>query len=95
MIVPRNDWLGERVADGALDPVPDVACHRWFDLSIVATGEVALCCMDSEAKFPKGDVNTEHALAIYNRPALRELRMNLISRRKAGSPCDRCTYLAR
>lgn len=90
---PRNDWIGEVVTDGALSEVPDAPCHRWFDLSITATGRVAMCCMDGEAQYPKGDVNTENALEIYNRPWLRELRSTLVSRRKAGSPCERCTYL--
>jgi hypothetical protein len=92
-VIPRNDWIGEVVTEGALTEVPDAPCHRWFDLSITATGRVAMCCMDGEAQYPKGDVNTENALAVYNRPWLRELRSTLVSRRKAGSPCERCTYL--
>ena len=94
VIVPRNDWLGEVVTEGTRDEVPDVPCHRWFDLSITATGVVAMCCMDGEAKYPKGDVNAQHALEIYNHPRLRELRRSLISRRGAASPCSRCTYLS-
>ena len=94
MILPRNDWIGEVVTEGALAQVPDAPCHRWFDLSITATGIVAMCCMDGEARYPTGDVNTEHALAIYNRPGLRELRRSLVSRRESGAPCNRCTYLS-
>jgi hypothetical protein len=93
MILPRNDWIGEVVTEGANAQVPDAPCHRWFDLSITATGVVAMCCMDGEAQYPKGDVNTQHALEIYNQPWLRELRSKLVSRRAAGSPCNRCTYL--
>ncbi|MGH8706180.1 MAG: radical SAM/SPASM domain-containing protein [Burkholderiales bacterium] len=90
---PRNDWLGEIPGGGAYPDVPDAPCHRWFDLSVTATGKVAMCCMDGEAKYPKGDVNTEHALEIYNRPHLLELRRSLISRRAAMAPCNGCTYL--
>lgn len=93
MIALRNDWIGE--VPGALaGSVPDVPCHRWFDLSVTATGKVALCCMDGDARYPKGDVRDEHALAIYNRPHLLELRTRLVSRREAGDPCRRCTYLS-
>jgi len=90
---PRNDWLGE-MPDGAVYPVvPDAPCHRWFDLSITATGKVAMCCMDGEARYPKGDVNTQHVLDIYNQPHLLALRESLISRRVAPAPCSGCTYL--
>lgn len=94
LIAPRNDWLGEVVTEGSLSQVPDAPCHRWFDLSITATGVVAMCCMDGEAQYPKGDVSHENALDVYNLPRLRELRQSLISRHAAGSPCSRCTYLS-
>ncbi|HWA36231.1 MAG TPA: SPASM domain-containing protein, partial [Burkholderiales bacterium] len=93
LVAPRNDWIGD-VPGAQATAVPDAPCHRWFDLSITATGVVALCCMDGEAKYPKGDVRHEHALDIYNRPHLLERRANLVSRRAAGDPCSRCTYLS-
>jgi hypothetical protein len=93
-INPRNDWIGEVVTEGALTEVPDAPCHRWFDLSITATGVVAMCCMDGEARYPKGDVNTQNALEIYNQPWLRELRSKLVSRLNVRAPCSGCTYLS-
>ena len=90
----RNDWIGQVDTDTAMTAVPDVPCHRWFDMSITATGKVAMCCMDGEAKYPKGDVNTNHVLEIYNQPRLRRLREQLVSRRQVGEPCNRCTYLS-
>jgi hypothetical protein len=92
-IIPRNDWLGQVATGSAVPEVPAVPCHRWFDLSITATGTVAMCCMDGEAKYPKGDARTTNVLEIYNQPHLRRLRSELISRRAAGDPCNRCTYL--
>lgn len=93
-IVPRNDWIGQVATATAILEVPDAPCHRWFDMSITATGKVAMCCMDGEARYPKGDVNNSHVLEIYNQPHLRRLREQLISRRAAGDPCNRCTYLS-
>jgi hypothetical protein len=93
MIAPRNDWIGEVVTTGSNTRVPDAPCHRWFDLSIVATGEVALCCMDGEARYSKGNVARQHVLEIYNQPHLRRLRETLPSRLAAADPCRRCTYL--
>lgn len=92
VIAPRNDWIGEVPAEGPAPGVPDAPCHRWFDLSITATGLVAMCCMDGEAQYPKGNAGSEHVLAIYNRPHLLELRRRLVSRREAAEPCRRCTY---
>jgi len=93
-IAPRNDWLGQVASGTAIPEVPDVPCHRWFDMSITATGKVAMCCMDGEVRYPKGDVTTTHVLDIYNQPHLRRFREQLISRRNAGDPCSRCTYLS-
>jgi Radical SAM superfamily/Iron-sulfur cluster-binding domain len=93
-IAPRNDWLGQVATGTSIPEVPDVPCHRWFDMSITATGKVAMCCMDGEARYPKGDVTTTHVLDIYNQPHLRRFRKQLISRRSAGDPCSRCTYLS-
>jgi MoaA/NifB/PqqE/SkfB family radical SAM enzyme len=94
VVVPRNDWIGEVAGPGTASAVPDAPCHRWFDLSITATGRVAMCCMDGEAKYPKGDVRTQHVLEIYNQPYLLELRTRLVSRRAAQAPCNRCTYVS-
>jgi len=94
VVFPRNDWIGEIAGAGTASAVPDAPCHRWFDLSITSTGRVAMCCMDGEAKYPKGDVNTRHVLEIYNQPFLRELRSRLVSRREAAAPCNGCTYVS-
>jgi hypothetical protein len=93
-IAHHNDWIGEMASPQALASVPDVPCHRWFDLSVTATGTVAMCCMDGQAKYPKGDARTQHLLEIYNQPHLLRFRRELISRRAAGGPCDRCTYMS-
>lgn len=93
-IIPRNDWLGEVVPEDGANDVPDVSCHRWFDMSITVTGKVAMCCMDGSVRYPKGDVTKAHVLDIYNQPHLRRLREQLVSRREAGDPCNRCTYLS-
>lgn len=94
VVTRRNDWIGDVPGEASAGGVPDAPCHRWFDLSITSTGKVAMCCMDGDAKYPKGDVNERHALEIYNQPHLRHLRETLASRREVGDPCNRCTYLS-
>ena len=86
----RGNWLGQ-VQTKTLD-IPDVGCTRWFDISITATGVVAHCCMDGEAKFPIGNVCLQSVLEIYNSPCYRSLRESTVSR-LAVAPCNSCSFL--
>jgi hypothetical protein len=88
-LIKRDSWLGEIPAPQVT--VPDAPCSRWFELSIMATGKVALCCMDSTGEFAIGDVTGETMLEVYNRPHWRERRERSLSR-LAVHPCATCTY---
>lgn len=85
----RGSWIG-RVETSA--PIPNVGCARWFEMSIMANGIVAHCCMDGNGDFPIGDVKTQHVLEIYNQPHYRSLRESTVSRLDA-KPCDQCSFL--
>lgn len=89
-VFQRGGWLGQ--VDTGIGAVPEVGCMRWFELSITATGAVAHCCMDGQAKWPIGDVRRQHVLDIYNNPAYRRLREQT-QRRQDASPCNTCTFL--
>ncbi|MBI3128597.1 MAG: radical SAM/SPASM domain-containing protein [Candidatus Tectomicrobia bacterium] len=89
-VFPRGGWLGQ--VDLLLGPVPAVACHRWFELSITSSGVVAHCCMDGQAKWPIGDVSRQHVLEVYNSPEYRRLREQMTTRLDAD-PCRTCTFL--
>lgn len=88
-LIKRDAWLGqiEKHETG----VPDTPCARWLELSITATGKVSLCCMDSEARFPIGDLNTQSISEVYNAPHWRKRREMALSR-KAVHPCATCSY---
>lgn len=88
-IIKRDGWLGY-VPPGSKF-VPDQPCQRWFELSIMATGKVALCCMDGTGEFAIGDVNKSSLLDVYNAAHWRNRRVATISR-KNFEPCKRCTY---
>ncbi|MBI5921849.1 MAG: radical SAM protein [Betaproteobacteria bacterium] len=92
-LIWTNDWLGDRRVPRADSCVPNIPCPRWFDLSITATGEVAYCCMDGDAKYVKGNVNSQNAIDIYNQPELSWRRKTGMTRQDAGLPCNRCNYL--
>jgi len=85
----KSAWID--FTDAQATEVPDTACSRWWELSITATGKVAMCCMDGEAKYAIGDVTQQTLLEVYNSPHWRAKR-DLASRKAADDPCNRCTY---
>ena len=89
LLVGRSDWAGQ-VATGMKKRVPPLGCSRWYEVSIMASGKVALCCMDGEGKHVIGDVNHQSVLEIYNSPGYRKLRQYTFSRLAAAAPCDTC-----
>lgn len=89
-MLKRDAWIDFTNSD--ITEVPATPCSRWWELNITATGKAALCCMDGEARYGFGDVNTQTLLEIYGHPKLREWRENMLSRKLAGTPCSGCTY---
>lgn len=89
-VFQRGGWIGQ--VDTPIGRVPNVGCSRWFEVSITATGIVAHCCMDGQAKWPIGDVTQQSVLQIYNSPTYRKLRERTTSRLTVA-PCNRCTFL--
>lgn len=88
-IIKRDGWLGHVSPS---DPqIPQAPCARWFELSIMADGRAALCCMDGKGDFTTGSVLDSTLLEIYNQPTLRQWRMKKNSR-EGIEPCARCTY---
>jgi sulfatase maturation enzyme AslB (radical SAM superfamily) len=89
LAIKRDSWLG--FVDAQKTEVPDTPCSRWFELSVTATGKVALCCMDGPAEFSIGDVSNDTLLSVYNSPHWKERREKLLSRKEVH-PCSTCTY---
>jgi hypothetical protein len=90
IIISRADWAGQIEKAGNVDVKP-TGCSRWFELSILSTGKVALCCMDGEGKHIIGDLNHQSILEVYNSPGYRKLRDYHSNRLGCASPCDGCT----
>jgi Radical SAM superfamily/Iron-sulfur cluster-binding domain len=87
-LIKRDSWLGFTEPN---DPeVPDEGCSRWFELSVMATGKVSLCCMDGEGAYSIGDIR-DGVFATYNAPHWRERRVKMLSR-KGINPCSTCNY---
>lgn len=88
-IIKQDGWLGYVPPSSPM--IPNTPCVRWFELSILATGIVSLCCMDGKGEFPIGDANKLSLLDIYNAPYWRDRRYHMMSRREVF-PCSTCTY---
>lgn len=89
MAIHRTSWLGYVTPQDR--PIPDRACARWFELSIMADGRVSLCCMDGQGEYPIGNVHEHSMLEIYNAPRQKAMRQMLWSRKAAGV-CATCNY---
>ena len=89
IVVWHSSWLG--FTDPDVTEVPDTPCSRWFELSVMATGVVSLCCMDGSGTYPIGDLNKQTMMEVYNDPSWRDRRERMISRKEVF-PCSTCTY---
>ncbi|HEY9840009.1 MAG TPA: SPASM domain-containing protein, partial [Candidatus Obscuribacterales bacterium] len=85
-------WLKQVDGMEQTGTVPNLGCLHWYEISIIATGEVSLCCMDGQGDWSLGDVRKTHVLDIYNQPRYLKLRERSLSR-LALEPCNGCTYL--
>jgi|TARA_R100000479_G_C6387068_1_gene203427 radical SAM protein with 4Fe4S-binding SPASM domain len=90
-VFQRGDWMGQ-VDNKSSQSHLDCGCKRWFELSITATGTVALCCMDGQAEHPIGDVSINSVLEIYNSQNYKKLRIDLDSRQGIEF-CKSCSFL--
>jgi radical SAM protein with 4Fe4S-binding SPASM domain len=91
VVLKQDAWIDYTQAQRP--EVPDTACGRWFELSILSDGRVSLCCMDGTGKYQIGDVNTQTMLEVYNAPIWKRRRERMVSRRHVeDQPCSRCTY---
>ncbi len=88
----RVTWLGDTHVEQS--PVPYfLPCDAWFDLNIMCTGVVPLCCLDAEGDHAIGDVTRNSVLEIYNSPRFRELREKHLQR-ESLHPCGQCSPYA-
>lgn len=87
--IKQDGWLG--FVEPASPDIPDTPCGRWFELSIMASGVVSLCCMDGRGDFPIGNVRDQRLIEVYNSPGWRDRRERMLSRRDIH-PCKTCTY---
>ena len=86
-MLKKDGWLG--FTDPDSEEVPKHQCGRWYELSIMSTGIVAMCCMDAVGKYAIGDINKQTLLEVYNSPTWKRYRE---SERRDLMPCKECSY---
>lgn len=91
-VFTRGDWMGQVKKKHKSQEPLECGCHRWFELSITATGTVAFCCMDGQAHHPIGDVKTSSVLEIYNSQSYRRLRSQIDNRQDVEF-CKDCSFI--
>lgn len=89
LIKPAGNWIGN-IDSRTNDSVLPIGCKAWFQLSIMATGDVALCCMDAHGKKTLGNVSNSSVLEIYNSSEHKQYRSS--QTRCNLNPCSKCTY---
>jgi len=90
-LIKREAWIDFHDHDAIEKEVPATTCGRWYEINIMSTGVVALCCMDGGGEYPIGDVSKDHVLEVFNSPGYRRMRAGAFNR-QAYDPCNRCTY---
>lgn len=90
MVNPAGNWVGE-VTSRTHSQILPIGCIAWFQVSITATGDTALCCMDGLGEVNLGNVKDMSVLEIYNSPKHRKYREGAMTRRDVA-PCSQCTY---
>ncbi len=67
-------------------------CRQWFQMTVAATGEVALCCFDGKLQWKMGNVREKTLLELYKLPRKKRFKQ-CATRIEAPSPCRECDIL--
>ena len=101
-ILPFFSWQGdipagerERYASRLFEQIPTdpsrLGCGQWFDIHILANGQVTKCCIDeSGLQGEEHSVASNHVLDFYRQS--RKLRDSLPARQQVAV-CQACTHL--
>lgn len=90
VVIKKDAWIDFTAAEYPY--IPDTQCGRWWEMNVMATGIVALCCMSSDEKYALGDLNKQTMLDVYNQPTLKARRESMLGRKsQAIEPCQRCS----
>lgn len=67
-------------------------CRQWFQMTVAASGEVALCCFDGNLQWKMGNIQDKPLLDLYQTARKQRLKQ-CATRIEAPSPCKECDIL--
>ncbi len=67
-------------------------CRQWFQMTVAATGEVALCCFDGKLQWKMGNIKEKQLLELYKIARKNRLKQ-CVTRIEAPTPCRECDIL--
>ena len=95
-VEPYNTWTGDvgDLSAGGRPARPRVPCPRlWYNLTVLNSGKVALCCLDYEGKATLGDLNSRSIREIWNGGVLAAARQAHEEDGYGALPlCKNCDY---
>lgn len=91
-VTHRFDWLGA-VDLETYTAIPQAGCLQWFQVQILASGDVTHCAVDHDATHGYGRAQDTHLLDLYNLPERRSLRAERLLRSDVGV-CRSCNHFA-
>lgn len=83
----RYNWKGE--IDGIIpyEHTLDKVCPRHTSLCVLASGKLALCCLDQDGQYGFGDANKHTMAELYNSPEAIRYRTHT---KRESTPCSTC-----
>jgi hypothetical protein len=87
-----HNWTGEEVTD-ARRGIRKPCSRLWRTLTVLANGEIALCCLDYAGRHVLGRIDARTSLAdVWLNPAYREVRrLHRLSRQAEIPLCRNCS----
>jgi hypothetical protein len=86
-VAQRWNWKGSIKSHIDYRPWLDIICPRQNGMCILASGKVALCCLDQDAQYALGDLNKQSLLEVFNADLARKYRTTI---KRNLTPCNSC-----
>lgn len=87
-VIPnRFNWKGDIDPLRGYEHTLDEICGRQKAMCVLASGKLALCCLDQLGEHGYGDANTHTLLELYNTPKAIQYRTR---NKRENSPCHQC-----
>ena len=89
-VLMLGDW-GNGFTDAAVHPPPIAYCgYALRRVGVLSTGEVTMCCVDTEGRTALGNLRTDSLADLLDSPRARAVRRGFRRLRAVDAQCGRC-----